>query len=105
MQINSLEKLREVLRVLGRRNNLEIIALLAEKPRYITEIARELGIAYPLAHLQLSALEKAGLVKSRYEMVEGERPHVRKYYWLVDFDLRVNPKLIKRLARGGKDEG
>jgi len=47
-------------------------------------------------------LQKAGLVKSRVQLVEGEAKALR-YYELVDFNLAINPRIIMDLV-GGEDE-
>jgi PadR family transcriptional regulator PadR len=64
-----------------------VLALLDDGPRYGLEIVRELdaagqlmtsqGTVYPL----LNRLRDAGLVSSRWEVAEGERP--RRYYELT----------------------
>jgi len=90
--------------VLGKVERLKILALLAERPRYISELARELRMPYPLVHLHLKALEEVGLVEGDYELVTGARPHVRKYYRVREFELKVTPELLKQLVRGGMSE-
>lgn len=105
MEPSSLEELAEVMRVLSKVERLRILALLRQRPMYISEIARMLGIPYPLVHLHLKALERAGLVESRYEMVTEARPHVRRYYRVRDFRIVVTPDLIAQLAGGEEGEG
>ncbi|RLE64703.1 MAG: ArsR family transcriptional regulator [Thermoprotei archaeon] len=98
IEIKSLKKLMEVLSLLANEHRLKIIAMLAEKPMYISEIQRKLKVSYALTHLYMSSLEKMGLVESSYETVIGERPHVRKYYKLRPFKLVVSSDLIKKLV-------
>ncbi len=105
MEFENLEELAEVMRVLGKVERLRILALLRRRPMYVSEIARMLGMPYPLVHLHLKAMERVGLVESRYEMVTGARPHVRRYYRARDFRIVITPDLIARLAGGEGGEG
>ena len=89
-----------VLKVLSVELRLQILALLAEKPRYAYELARELGISYPLVHLHLRALERAGLIASEYEVAEGGK--LRRYYRVKDFRIEISPESLKKLGGGEK---
>ncbi|HDN18395.1 MAG TPA: ArsR family transcriptional regulator [Candidatus Bathyarchaeota archaeon] len=100
LQFRNAKELMEVLSMLANENRLKIISLLAEKPMYISEIKRKLGVSYALTHLYMSSLEKIGLVESRYETVTGEKSYVKKYYQLKPFKLTVTPQLIKDLMGG-----
>jgi len=97
-----LKKMVEVLQVLANPIRLKIIAMLAERPMYAYEIAKKLKISYPLAHLHLSSLERAGLIKSEYSLSGEEAPKVRRYYRVKDFDIRITPETIKKLVEGDK---
>jgi len=79
--------------VLANPIRLKIIALLAERPRYPYELAKELKLSYPLTYLHLSALERAGLVETFYE----PGPRTKKYYRIKDFKLILTPDAIRRL--------
>ena len=98
----SIEELAEVLKLLGVGLRLRILGLLAEGPKYVWEISKRLNVSYPLVYLHLSALEKKGLVEAEY-VTEGGR--VRRYYRVRDFDIRVNPEVLRRLVRGEGGEG
>jgi transcriptional regulator, ArsR family len=78
---------------------LRMLALIAVKPRYAYELAKLLGLSYPLVHLHLTALEKAGFVEGDY--VSG--PRTRKVYRLRDFQLVISRELLRKL--GEKLEG
>lgn len=103
-KFKNFKELVEVLKVLANPVRLKIIALLAERPMYVTEIAKELRLPYPLVHLYLSKLEEIKLVKTKYEFVKAERPHIRKYCILNDFVIKISPELIRNLIRGDKSE-
>jgi len=93
-------ELAKALSILSNPIRLRMIAMLAEKPMYISEIARELKIPYPIAHLHLSALERAGFIKGEYKMYTGKRAYIKKYYRVVSFKITITPDKIRDLARG-----
>jgi ArsR family transcriptional regulator len=62
---------------------------------YLNEIAIHLGINRALAKVHLKKLERAGLVKSRVELVEGEAKALR-YYKLQDFAINLSPQILKQ---------
>ena len=74
---------------------IRIVSLLARKEMYLNEIAISLGVNRALAKVHLKKLEKAGLVKSRVELVEGEAKALR-YYTLQDFDVHVSPQILRK---------
>jgi len=81
---------------LGHPLRLRIISVLSEKEEmYLNEIANKLGINRALAKVHLKKLEKAGLVKSRVELVEGEAK-ARRYYKLKDFNIKVSPEILRK---------
>jgi len=103
LEIKNVKELLEVLKVLANPTRLRIIALLSERPMYVSEIARELRMPYPLVHLYLTKLEEIGMVETRYEFIKSEKPHVRKYCELKDFKIVISPEIIKKLFYGDED--
>jgi len=91
-----LKEMVRVLKVLSVELRLQILVLLSERPRYAYELARELGISYPLVHLHLRALERAGLIVSEYEVAEGGK--LRRYYRVKDFRIEISPESLKKLG-------
>lgn len=71
------------------------MAALTRGEMYLNEIANALGVSRALAKVHLKKLEKAGLVKSRVVVAEGEAKALR-YYELRDFDLYVSPQTIRK---------
>jgi predicted transcriptional regulator len=69
--------------------------LLATKELYLNEIAISLGVSRALAKVHLKKLERAGLVKSRVELVKGEAKALR-YYKLQNFDVHVSPEILRK---------
>ncbi len=71
---------------------LQVIAALRTERKYVSELARELGISRPLLYLHLERLERAGLVTGSLELsAEGK---AIKWFSLVPFELRVTPDSI-----------
>ena len=62
---------------------------------YLNEIANKLCVNRALAKVHLKKLERAGIVVSRIELVEGEAKALR-YYELKNFDIHVSPQTLKR---------
>lgn len=98
-----LEDLANTLDSLGHPLRLKILALMAgeEGEMYLSEIANRLGINRALAKIHLNKLEKAGLVKSRVVLVEGEAKALR-YYQLCDFEIRVSPHILREVQNNGR---
>ncbi len=71
------------------------MSLLASKEMYLNEIANNLGVNRALAKVHLKKLEKAGLVVSRVEIVEGEAKALR-YYKLQDFTVKLTPQILRK---------
>jgi len=94
--MGELEKLAKKLDALSHPLRLKIVALLAGGEMYLSEIANHLGVSRALTKIHLKKLEKAGLVKSRVVLVEGEARALR-YYNLQDFDIHLTPKLIVKI--------
>jgi len=54
-----------------------------------------LGVNRALAKVHLKKLERAGLVKSRVELVTGEAKALR-YYKLQDFNVNISPQILRK---------
>ena len=95
--MSKMEKLSMMLKAVSHPVTLKIITLLAKegKDMYLNQIAKSLGVNRALAKIHLKKLERAGIVKSRVVLVEGEALALR-YYTLQDFDIQVSPELLKK---------
>jgi ArsR family transcriptional regulator len=92
--VTELTKLAETLDALGHPLRLKILSQLVDSELYLNEIANKTGISRALAKVHLKKLERAGLVKSRVVVIEGEAKALR-YYKLLDFEVYVSPKTLK----------
>ena len=95
--MSEIKELAEKLKALAHWLRLRIVTLLAreEEDMYLTEIAKRLDISRALAKIHLIKLERAGIVKSRVVLVEGEARALR-YYKLQDFDIHVSPEILQK---------
>lgn len=84
-----------------------IVALVALRPRYPTDLALELGLSRPAVSRQVSLLRKAGLVRVAISRIDRRRRVVmldpaeqgRVMAWLAGTDIGLEEALISRLAR------
>jgi ArsR family transcriptional regulator len=67
-----------ILDVMGCKTRREIINLLREEPRFVSEISKELDIGQKAIIEHLRAMEEAGILSSFFRKIERGRP--RKYY-------------------------
>jgi predicted transcriptional regulator len=85
----------ETLRALGHEYRLKILTSLTDGEKYLSEIAKEVGISRALAKVHLNKLHKAGLVETRTVLLEDEARALR-YYKLKDFHIELSPSELKR---------
>ena len=71
---------------------LRILAALARGRRYVSELAREVGLSRPLVHAHLVKLAAAGLVTSELEL--SPEGHAIRYVRATDFELVLTPAAI-----------
>ncbi|SNS40195.1 regulatory protein, arsR family [Micrococcales bacterium KH10] len=92
MDENGVHHLPDVLSALNHPLRLNVIAALSQERKYVSELARELGISRPLLYMHLERLEKAGLVQGSLELsAEGK---AIKWYSLKPFDIRINLETV-----------
>jgi len=89
------EELVEKLSALGHIYRLKILTVLTEEEKYLSEIAKEVGISRALANVHLKKLREAGLVKTRVLLLE-DKARALRYYELNDFHIELSPEELKR---------
>lgn len=72
------QNMEVILDVMGCKTRRDIINLLREEPRFVSEISRELDIGQKAIIEHLRAMEEAGILSSFFRKIERGRP--RKYY-------------------------
>ena len=90
------KKLAEILNALGNEHSLKIIGILANGERYVSELAKEVGISRPLLYLHLKKLENVGLVESEIRHFD-EPPYTKKFYKAKDFELTLSLSRIREI--------
>jgi len=93
------EQLRDQLRVLSKRHSMEIIGALLDGPRYISQIAAEMGIPYTTAQQRVAELERASLIEVADRVDEASKRAVREAR-LVNFRIELSPRIIRQLVTG-----
>jgi predicted transcriptional regulator len=82
---------------LANPHRLRIIGVLsANGRRYVSQLAREIGISRPLLHLHLQKLEEAGLVSSKLELSTDGK--ALNYFEVTPFAIDITPAIITRAA-------
>ena len=85
------------LSALANPHRLRIVAALhGGGRRYVSQLAREIGISRPLLHLHLAKLEEAGLVTSQLELSADGK--ALNYFETSDFALTLTPAAIALAA-------
>lgn len=88
--------LLKVVGALANPHRLRIVAALAGRRNYVSQLARDLNISRPLLHLHLQKLEGAGLVRGTLELSEDGK--AMKYFEATPFSIRITPELIALVA-------
>jgi ArsR family transcriptional regulator len=89
------EELAAKLKALGHISRLQILTALTEGEKYLSSIAKEVGISRALAKVHLKKLRDAGLVETRTVLLEDEARALR-YYKLVDFHIELSPEELRK---------
>lgn len=86
-QFNNVD-MEDILDVMGCRTRREIINLLREEPRFVSEISQELEIGQKAIIEHLRAMEEIGILESSFKKIVRGRP--RKYYDMPnDFTISI----------------
>lgn len=93
--------LEAILDVMGCKTRREILNLLTQEPRFVSEISKELEIGQKAIIEHLKAMEELGLLKSSFQKIERGRP--RKYYDIsqrVEIEIYIDRDTIKMDIKG-----
>ncbi|WP_456473699.1 ArsR/SmtB family transcription factor [Candidatus Pyrohabitans sp.] len=72
----------ELLDILGNRTRREIIKLVSEEPRCLSELSRETGVEKMALSRHLDSMKRANILTVEEEKIKRGRP--RKYYEIID---------------------
>jgi len=88
--------LEAILDVMGCKTRRDILNLLTEEPRFVSEISKELEIGQKAIIEHLRAMEELGMLTSSFKKIERGRP--RKYYGItqdIEIKIFIGPDSIK----------
>lgn len=88
------DELLTMLSALANPWRLRILALLARRSDYVSNLAREVGISRPLVHMHLKKLEEAGLVIGRLELSDDGK--ALRYFDVALVALTITPETFAR---------
>lgn len=91
------DALVRVLATLANPHRLRVVAALARERRYVSELARVLGISRALLQVHLRKLEAAGLVTSQLELSEDGK--AMKFYEVRPFTIQLTPETVEAAER------
>jgi len=84
--------MEDILDVMGCKTRRDIISLLNEEPRFVSEISNELNIGQKAIIEHLRAMEAIGILNSSYKKIVRGRP--RKYY-NMPHEVNINISITK----------
>lgn len=93
--------LEDILNVMGCKTRRDILNLIREEPRFVSQISRELDVGQKAIIEHLRAMENTGLLNSSYRKIERGRP--RKYYDIsndIEFQIFISKGTIRLKAPG-----
>jgi len=93
--------LEAILDVMGCKTRRDILNLLTQEPRFVSEISKELEIGQKAIIEHLKAMEELGLLSSSFQKIERGRP--RKYYDIsqkIEIEIYIDKDTIKMDIRG-----
>ena len=89
------ERLLAALAALANPHRLRIVSVLSSSGRkYVSQLAREIGISRPLLHLHLQKLEAAGLVTGKLELSADGK--ALNYFEVTKFAIALTPASIAK---------
>jgi DNA-binding transcriptional ArsR family regulator len=91
------DELVQVLATLASPHRLRVVAALAGRRNYVSQLARELGISRPLLQVHLRRLEAAGLVSASFELSEDGK--AMRFYEVRPFEVHLTPEAVAAAAR------
>jgi predicted transcriptional regulator len=91
------DDLLQVLATLASPHRLRVVATLASRRNYVSQLARELGISRALLQVHLRKLQAAGLVSADIEVSQDGT--AMKFYEVTPFALQLTPQTIMAAVR------
>ena len=89
------EQLAQLFDALPHPVRVQVLAQLACRREYVSELARILGISRPLLYMHLQKLEAAGLVRGSLQQAVDVK--AMKFFDFVPFRIRLSPEELASL--------
>ncbi len=93
--------LEDILDVMGCKTRRNILDLIKEEPRFVSQISRELEVGQKAIIEHLRAMENTGLLNSSFRKIERGRP--RKYYDIshdIEFQIFISQGTMRLKVPG-----
>ncbi len=93
--------LEDILNVMGCKTRRDILNLIRDEPRFVSQISRELEVGQKAIIEHLRAMENTGLLNSSFQKIERGRP--RKYYDIsndIEFQIFISQGTIRLKVPG-----
>ncbi|MGW4502569.1 ArsR/SmtB family transcription factor [Micromonospora sp. NPDC004336] len=90
------DELVRVLATLTNPHRMRVVAVLARRRAYVSQLARELGISRALVQVHLRKLAAAGLVSAHLELSEDGK--AMKFYEVEPFAYTLTPAAVAAAA-------
>ena len=93
--------LDDILDVMGCKTRRNILNLIKEEPRFVSQISRELEVGQKAIIEHLRAMENTGLLNSSFRKIERGRP--RKYYDIsqdIEFQIFISQGTMRLKVPG-----
>ncbi len=93
--------LEDILDVMGCKTRRDILNLIRDEPRFVSQISRELEVGQKAIIEHLRSMENTGLLNSSFRKIERGRP--RKYYDIsddIEFQIFISQGTIRLKVPG-----
>lgn len=94
--VKSVQQIVEIGEALSHPVRIKLLYLLAERERYVYELAKELDLSRQVVILHLKRLEKAGFVESNLRL-EDDDMRAKKFFKLKEFEVSISMEDLKGL--------
>ncbi|RXA19976.1 transcriptional regulator [Methanosarcina sp. MSH10X1] len=92
----SLQQIVEIGEAISHPIRLKLLYLLAERERYVYELAKDLDLSRQVVNLHLKRLEKAGFVESDLRLDDDDM-RAKKFFRLKTFEVSLSIEDLKRI--------
>ena len=92
------------LKALSKRHSLEMISILLDGPKHISQLSNDLGIPYTTAQQRVAELEREGLLNVIPDIDEASKRAIKRVH-LANFGVELTPRTIHNIASREQSTG